>query len=146
LSVDSGTTTLRVAVEAAAGAPDPFLYLYDCADKPCHLWAASIERLGPKSLLETTPRPAAWQGVLGVPGAGAVGAPFADTETMTHPRYGSGAVTSAAGAKASGAAGKEKPVWSFAGTPPAGYEGVGVVDVVDDAAERAEKERPVVKF
>jgi hypothetical protein len=141
--VDSGATSLRVATTSADSSLS--LYLYDCGGEKCALWDALFTASTRKSLTVVQPRAGLWK-VLVVPTRTArAPAAFTYTEVVTHPKYGT-ADSTVAGARAVGATWSERGVYRALATPPPGYELVGVTDVVDEAMERSERERPLVKF
>ena len=142
--VDSGATSLRVALDA--GSADLALYLYDCAGTRCALWDVSLRDAGRQSLLVVKPRAGLWKVVVDPRRVPASGATFTYTEVLTHPKYGSADRGERRTAQAVGARWRDVVTFRAGGAAPYGYDLVGVADVVDEAMERAERERPLAKF
>ncbi len=130
IAVDSGTTSLRVAVEPTSDALAHLtLYLFDCTTGTCFLWDADFVPATRAELLVHAPRPGKWKAVTDparVPG-GTTG--FTYTEVMTSPAYGAVTVDTAATLR-----------------PTAGRELVVVVDVVDRRSEADETAQPLAVF
>jgi hypothetical protein len=145
INVDSGTTTLRVTADPTDPKNEIFLYLYDCADKACALWDSNLRNEQSKSLVVMKPRAGTWKVVIDAPRT-STGVAFKLTDVMTHPKYGSASSTSSAANRASGSSWTHGMTFTLGATPPIGYDAVGVTDVVDDAVERAEQEKPIAKY
>src|SRR6266540_2742904 len=147
LAVDSGTTSLRVAVERTSDALAHLtLYLFDCTTGTCFLWDADFVPATRAELLVHAPRPGKWKAVIDparVPG-GTTG--FTYTEVTTSPAYGAVTVDTAATLRPTGARWIEPATVRAAGAIPTGRELVAVVDVVDRRSEADETAQPLAVF
>jgi hypothetical protein len=142
--VDSGSTSLRVSLASAN--PNLALYLYDCAGTRCALWEDSFVGASRRSVVVVNPRGGLWKVIVDPAGAAPAGSAFTYSEIVTHPRYGSAEPPAASAARPTGARWEESVGYRATSAPPPGFRLVGVTDLVDEAMERSERERPLVKF
>ncbi len=149
VQVDSGTTTLRVALETASDSAARLdLYLFDCTKGPCFLWDAEIVHGLRSELLVRAPHPGLWKAVVDpvrVPTGSHTS--FRYTQILTNPAYGTASVDPSvvprgAGAEWAGSA----TVHRGSARPPNGSELVLVADLIDPVSEAAEQARPLARF
>ena len=147
IAVDSGTTSLRVAVQPTNDSlANLNLYLFDCTTGSCFLWDVDFVHGTRAELLVHAPRQGKWKAVIDpalVPG-GTTG--FTYTEVVTHPAYGTATVDTTPTVRATGARWIERATVHAAGAVPTGRELVLVVDVVDRRSERDETAHPLATF
>lgn len=140
VSVEPGSTTLRVGVSPPDGRTRVGLYLYDCVTGACKLWGSEVlTRPVAKTLVVPTPRAGLWRVVVD---ATAPGAAFEYTQIVTHPRFGSGTVAGENTERRTGARWNQKVSFQVSAAPPFGHDLVGLMDVIDPASEADERAAP----
>lgn len=140
VSVEPGSTTLRVAVSPPDGRTRVGLYLYDCASGACKLWGSEVfTRPVAKTLVVPTPRAGLWRVVVD---ATAPGAAFEYTQIVTHPRFGTGTVVGEDAERRTGARWNQKVSFQVDAAAPFGHDLVGLMDVVDPDSEADERAAP----
>ncbi|MBL8268006.1 hypothetical protein, partial [Steroidobacter sp.] len=140
ITVEPGSTSLRVAVAPPDGRTRVGLYLYDCASGTCKLWDSDVlTRPVNKALVVPNPRSGLWRVVVD---ATAPGVAFEYTEIVTHPRFGSGTVEGNDVERRTGARWNQKVSYQVTLAPPFGHDLVGLMDVVDPASEGDERAAP----
>ncbi|WP_129643956.1 S8/S53 family peptidase [Peristeroidobacter agariperforans] len=140
ISVEPGSTTLRVAASPPDGRARIGLYLYDCVTGACKLWGSEVfTRPATKSLSVATPRPGLWRVVVD---ATAPGTAFEYTQIVTHPRFGAGAVAGENTARKTGARWNQKVSFQVGAAAPFGHDLVGLMDIIDPVSEADERAAP----
>jgi hypothetical protein len=140
VSVETGSTTLRVAASPPDGRTRIGLYLYDCVTGACKLWGSEVfTRPVSKTLVVPTPRAGLWRVVVD---ATAPGAAFEYTQIVTHPRFGSGTVAGENTERRTGARWNQKVSFRVSAAPPFGHDLVGLMDVIDPNGEADERAAP----
>ncbi len=140
VSVEPGTTTLRVAAAPSDGRARIGLYLYDCATGTCKLWGSEVfTRPVAKALVVPAPREGLWRVVVD---ATAPGTAFEYTQIVTHPRFGTGTVAGENTERRTGARWNQKVSFQVGAAPPFGHDLVGLMDVLDPNSEADERAAP----
>jgi hypothetical protein len=140
VSVEQGSTTLRVAATPPDGRTRIGLYLYDCATGACKLWGSEVfTRPVTKTLVVPNPRAGVWRVVVD---ATAPGAAFEYTQIVTHPRFGSGTVDGENTERRTGARWHQKVSFQVTAAAPFGHDLVGLMDVIDADSEAEERAAP----
>ncbi|MFC4309017.1 hypothetical protein ACFPN2_07995 [Steroidobacter flavus] len=140
VSVEPGSTTLRVAASPPDGRTRIGLYLYDCVTGTCKLWGSEVfTRPVNKTLVVPTPRAGLWRVVVD---ATAPGTAFEYTQIVTHPRFGSGTVAGENTERRTGARWNQKVSFQVSAAPPFGHDLVGLMDVIDPISESDERAAP----
>lgn len=140
ISVEPGSSTLRVAASPPDGRSRIGLYLYDCVTGACKLWGSEVfTRPAAKSLVVPTPRAGLWRVVID---ATAPGTAFEYTQIVTHSRYGSGTVAGENTTRKTGARWNQKVSFQVGAAAPLGYDLVGVMDLIDPVSEADERAAP----
>jgi hypothetical protein len=146
IEVDPGTTSLRVAVEPTTDTGADFdLYLYNCTTGDCHLWEVALIHGATSSLLVRLPAPGKWKAFIDPARFSTATCEFTFTEILTHPRYGWVELPNAT-AQGDGGHWQVKGIMHLRDAPPAGTELVAVAELVDEAAEAAERAHPLAVF
>jgi hypothetical protein len=147
IQVDSGATSLRVAVEPTTDSLAQLdLYLFDCTTGPCYLWDADFIHGKRAELLVRAPRPGQWKAVIDAPRVPSGTTGYRYTEVLTNPAYGSVALDTVAVPRPTGGQWTAGAVAHPAASVPAGRELVMVTDVVDQPAEVEEQAHPLAVF
>ena len=147
LEVDSGTTSLRVAVEPTSDSlADLDLYLFDCTTGTCFLWDVDFVHGSRAELLVRTPRPGKWKAVIDPARVPRGTTAFTYTEVMTQPAYGTVTVDTSVTPRATRARWIERAMVHAGAAVPTGRELVLVVDVVDRRSELDETAHPLAVF
>ena len=147
IAVDSGTTSLRVAVQPTSDSlADLNLYLFDCTTGSCFLWDVDFVHGTRAELLVRTPRPGKWKAVIDPARVQGGTTGFTYTEVMTHPSYGTVTIDTTATVRPTGARWIERPTVRAAAAVPTGRELVLVADVVDRRSEADETAHPLAVF
>src|SRR5207247_3497411 len=110
IAVDSGTTSLRVAVQPTSDSlADLNLYLFDCTTGSCFLWDVDFVHGTRAELLVRTPRPGKWKAVIDPARVQGGTTGFTYTEVITHLSYGTVIIATTASVRATGTRGIERP-------------------------------------
>jgi len=149
IQVDSGTTSLRVAVQPVSDSlVQVDIYLFDCTSGSWFLWDVDFVHGRRAELLVHNPRPGKWKAVVDPARIPSSSAGFTYTEVVTNPKYGTLVLDSTPTPRATGAQWTGQVSMQPAPAPPIAQrrELVLVTDVVDQAAEREERDHPLAEF
>jgi len=147
IQVDPGTTSLRVSVRPTDDTTAYLdLYLYNCVTGACRLWEVNAIHGTTSSLLVRAPAAGTWKAIIDPARLPAGRASFTYTEIVTHPTYGRVEVTSSAGPCGAGEQCHVEATVHGTHVVPNGTDLVAVLELIDEAAEAAERRAPLAVF